>query len=145
MSNFVNKILSLFLGVVLGKVKEVRALDNDKNGNPQANMIVTQTNPWSPDNVFDHWIKCWGTNSVKEASHAKVGHYVLVIYKGFPYNRENKNSGQSYPNMQNQAMFIFTLGSLFSGEKTSQDNSGESFETNSKTPPESTSKDDVPF
>jgi len=137
-----NKILSLFMGIVLGKVHEIRPLDDDKKGNPQANLVVRQINPWSPENTFDHWIKCWGKNSVSELSHAKVGHYILVIYKGFPYNKESKSNGKTYPNMQNQAMFIFTLGSLFGGGKSNP----EPNDNSSKTPPaDSTSKDDVPF
>jgi len=108
-----NKVLSLFLGVVLGKVKEIRHLDNDKNGNPQAYLVLSQQNPWSKDHFFDHWIKCWGKSNVEEASHAKVGHYALVVFKSFPYSKTN--NGKEYPSMQHQAVFIFTLGSLLSG------------------------------
>jgi len=115
------KIPSLFLGVLLGRVHEIRPLDDDKNGNPQAKLVVRQTNPFPKreDNKFDHWIQVWGRTQMNDLDYLKKGSLVLVVFKSFPFNRKYKDS--TIDSSQHQSLFIFSFGSLLSGHKKSKE------------------------
>jgi hypothetical protein len=137
-------MLPPFIGIVIGKLNEIKPLHDDNSNNPRAMISVRQRNPMSPKNLFDHWILVWGKSKMRDLDTAKIGQYVLVIYKSYPFDKVWKE--KSTPSMQNQVLFLSSLGSIFSSNKSKPEPEPVHPPCDDSEPVEaSETTDDVPF